>query len=780
MKLRMAVCVCLCALGATNVVFAHPDDPKIRDREAPYVGPSYRQALDEPLPWGGPSPFVSKGVTLKSWITLSDLTTLTGQAQDSGNDCWGYTSPSGREYAIMGLYSGTAFIEVTNPANAQYVGYVDGANSLWRDIKVYQNYAYSVSEGGNGIQVISLANIDAAANRISLTTTVTADGTIPTNATHNVAINEASGFLYRCGGGNNGLRIYSLANPASPQFVGQWSDRYVHDCQVVNYTTGPFAGKEIAIVCSGFNGGQVQTGLDFLDVTDKQNIVNIYPARVFWSNPGYSHQLWLSPDRNYAYVNDELDEGNYNINTRTIVVDTRFLQNAAFTAPSVVSTFDAPSAAVGHNLYTKDNLIFEANYRSGLRIFCAQNQTAPTEIAFFDTYPGSDAASFNGAWSNYPYFPSGTVIVSDLERGLFVLDVSQATQTLQIEYPLGTPAWIVPNVSTLIRASVRPAQCGNTMIEPGTVMLHYDIGSGFVSVPMVNVGGDNFEASIAPAACGAHVAYYVSAENVDGTVFANPPEGAAAAFTAISAYGENTLVYDNFETDNGWTTSVDGATAGFWERGDPVNDSNWAYDPAADGDGSGQCWLTENADGNTDVDGGSVRLVSPNFSLLPGPSRLSYLYFNRMTTVTPGDGLFVEISSNGAAGPWTLIRSYTANGGLSWHSDLIETAELLALGVTPTATMALRITAADINPGAIVESGFDGFRLAALDCEPPCPGADGDLNVDGLVDGRDIGVFAVAVSGVPTAGQICRGDFSQDAALSSADIPGLVATLLTP
>lgn len=777
MKLRMAASVYFCAATA---LLAHPDDPKIRDKQPAYVGPSYRQAVDGPIPMGPGNPFTAQGIELKSWITLSDFTTLTGQAQENGNSCFGYTSPSGREYAIMGLYSGTAFVEVTNPANAQFAGYIDGPNSLWRDIRVYQNYAYAGSEGGGGIQVISLANIDAATNRVTLVNTVTADGTIPTQATHTLEINVASGFLYRCGGGNNGLRIYSLANPASPQFVAQWSDRYVHECQVVNYTSGPYAGREIAIVCSGFNGGHNQTGLDFLDVTNKQNIVNLYPPRLFWPNAGYSHQIWLSPDRNYAYLNDELDEGNFSINTRTIVVDTRFLKDAAFTAPAVASVFFGPNAAVGHNLYTLNNLIFESNYRAGLRIYCTANPTAPTEIAYFDTYPNDDAANFNGAWNNYPYFPSGTVIVSDIERGLFVLDVSQAANTLQIDYPLGHPSVVAPNAPQVIRASVQPAACGNATVAPGSVTLHYDNGGGYVSVPMVSVGENEYEASLGATPCGGQINYYVSAQNHLGAAFTNPAAGGSGAFSARSEYGDITIASDNFETNSGWTTAVVGATAGHWQRGIPVNDPNWAYDPATDGDGSGRCWLTQNANGNTDVDGGAVRLISTNFSLLPAPSRLNYLYFIKMTTPSAGDGLFVEISGNGAAGPWTLVRSYTSDGGLSWHSDQIESSELTALGVTLSNTMALRFTAADIDPGAIVEAGIDGFRVALLDCDPPCTGADGDMNVDGQVNGRDIGVFAAAVVGTPTAGQICRGDFSDDDALTSADIAGMVAALLTP
>lgn len=777
---RFAAVAGLVVIWSTAALFAHPDDPKLRDHQPPYVGPSYRQAIDGPLengPMRGPGLFNASGVELKSWITLSDLQTLTGEAQQNGNDCWGYTSPSGREYAIIGLYGGTAFVEVTDPTNAQYIGYIDGPNSLWRDIKTYQHYAYAVSEGGGGIQVIDLGNIDAATNRVSLVTSITDGGTA---ASHNVIINEQSGYLYRCGGGDNGLRMYSLANPASPAYVGLWSDRYVHDCQVVNYSSGPFAGREIAICCSGFNGGGTQTGLDFLDVTDKQNIINLYPARIFWPNAGYSHQLWLSPDRNYAYVNDELDEGNSVVNTRTLVVDTRFLSDANFTAPALVSAFDAPSTAIGHNLYTLGDLIFEANYRSGLRIFCAENQTAPSEIAFFDTYPDDDAANFNGAWSNYPYFPSGTVIVSDLERGLFVLDVSGATQTLLLGHPDPLPEFISPNGDTTIRATVRPAQCGDGEIAAGSVTLHYDVGGGYVSVPMTPIGGDTYEGQIGPSDCGEIVAYFITAMNGQGTTFNLPASGAADPSTGVSAFGETLAVSYDFETDPGWTTSVSGATAGGWQRGVPVNDPGWDYDPASDGDGSGQCWLTQNTTGNSDVDGGSVRLTTTTYDLSSGTGRISYLYFLKLTTVSAGDGLFVDVSNSGTGGPWTRIRNFTSDGGLTWHADQIESTEITALGVTLTANMALRFTAADINPGAIVEAGIDGFTISTLDCAAPCAGADGDLNVDGLVDGQDVSAFTAAVIGSPTAGDICHGDFSTDSALTVDDVPGMVAALLVP
>ena len=257
--------------------------------------------------------FTSNNVTQEAWLDLSTL----GAA--AGNDCWGYVSPSGREYAMIGLSSATGFVEISDPGNPQILATLDGPPSTWRDIKVYQHYAYAVSEAGAGIQVFDLDDIDNGT--IAYLGTVTTGGV---NSTHNVAIDEVSGFLYRCGGGSNlGIRIYDLADPASPEFVGEWNTRYCHDAQVVTYESGPYAGRQIAFLCSGFNGGGVETGLDILDVTDKSNIIDL--SRELYPNGAYSHQAWLSEDRQYLYLNDELDEDGV-LPTTTFIIDVSDLE----------------------------------------------------------------------------------------------------------------------------------------------------------------------------------------------------------------------------------------------------------------------------------------------------------------------------------------------------------------------------------------------------------------------------------------------------------------------
>ncbi len=358
------------------------------------------------------SGFSSLNVNLMAWLPLSEFDPFFAFSNDDANDCWGYVSPSGREYAIIGLDRGTAFVEITDPANPDIVGAIPANSCIWRDIKVYQQYAYAVSECHPGIQVINLTQIDSGL--VSLTTTV------GSGSTHNVALNEDSGFLYRTGGSPRGLGIYDLADPALPVFVTNWTTRYCHDAQVVTWTEAPFAGQEVAFCFANDSGGGGNPGVDILNVTNKGNItligsINLSQAPFFSHPASFSHQGWLSSDRQHLYFDDELDEANFGVTTTMRVIDISDL-----TTPTQVAAFTNGNTSRDHNLYTVNDLVFAANYTSGLRVYDVSNPLAPVEVGFFDTHPSSDSLSFNGLWSNYPAFPSGTVIGSDINAGLFI------------------------------------------------------------------------------------------------------------------------------------------------------------------------------------------------------------------------------------------------------------------------------------------------------------------------------------------------------------------------
>lgn len=351
-----------------------------------------------------------------------------GSFTTEGADIWGWTSPTtGKEYALVALTNGTAFVDVSTPAAPVLVGNLitaAGTNNFWRDIKVVNNHAYIGSEqSGHDVQIFDLFRLD---NATGLPVAFTADGSIPTGSSgrsHNIIADPISGYIGYVGQRNasseeGGMMFYDVnANPTNPPFLGGFSPpaatgdrRYSHDavCVVYRGEDEQHIGKQI---CFGFNEVLIVAG----DVTNKTSPT--YLGNVTYTGSRYVHQGWISDDHNYLYVNDETDETNNGHNTRTHIFDIRDLGNMMH-----LGFYESPLAAIDHNLYVKGNYVYQANYRAGLRILDVQNRTTPVEVASFDVFPSSNSASFNGAWSVYPYFKSGIVIVNSIEDGLFILE----------------------------------------------------------------------------------------------------------------------------------------------------------------------------------------------------------------------------------------------------------------------------------------------------------------------------------------------------------------------
>ncbi len=651
--------------------------------------------------------FTFQNVELLSQVPLGDFSFN----PSSASDCWGYTSPSGREYALVALRNALAVVEITTPTAPVIVEEIGHTNCLWGDVKVFGDRCYVVNECSGGMDVIDLSDVDNG--NVTLVQRVTAGGL---QTTHNIAIDTLSGFLYTCDSNLNGGRLvaYDLSDPDNPTQAGQVSAEVgaaCHDAQIVTYTSGPNAGKQIAFCADG------GTGLDVYDVTDKSNITRL--SRSTYPNLAFAHQCWLGTDRQYLYLNDEADGIN-----ETVIFD---VSDPGY--PVLVNTYSSNVAATDHNLYVHDGFIFEAEYLAGVRIFCAEDPVNPVQVGWFDTHPGSDNAGFDGVWSVYPFFASGTLIASDETLGLFILDPSLALTAgaVAFSYPGGRPNLIAPMGGTSIRVEVSGTCSGTPALGSGT--LHYDDGTGLVSVPM-NIVSDNVYDAVFPAIeCNRDVSWYVSAEATNGAVFMDPQGAPATTYTATAATGTTIALSDDFETDQGWVPTNGGATAGDWQRGVPVDDPGWPYDPPADSDGSGQCWLSANVPGDSDVDGGFVFLTSPPLDLTAANLMLSYDYFARLTVANGGDGIRVQISSAGDAGPWILLALHTDDGGLQWRHQEFTRAQLVATGVTLTSTTTLRFTGADGNPESIVEVGLDAFLVTEYLCEV----TPGDLDGDGVV-----------------------------------------------
>lgn len=358
------------------------------------------------------------GFDLIGYLSLEALSIGTVTGSLSGNDSWGWTDPeNGKEYALVGVSSHTAFVDMSDPDNLILVGVLPTAtvNSSWRDIKVYQNHAFIVSEASNhGMQVFDLTrlrNVEITPIEFEADVHFTEFG-----SAHNIVIDEDSGYAYVVGTRGNqyngGPLFINIQNPTNPIFEGGYGEGgYSHDAQVISYD-GPdsdYIGKEILI---GSNENQVVIA----DVTDKSNPVTI--STVEYSNIGYTHQGWFTDDLQYFIVGDELDERNIGINTRTLVFDLSDLDS-----PSLSFEYIGTNTSIDHNGYIVGDSYYLASYRAGIReinISNIENQTI-AEIGYFDTYPENDNAAFDGVWNVYPFFSSGHIIISDIQKGLFVV-----------------------------------------------------------------------------------------------------------------------------------------------------------------------------------------------------------------------------------------------------------------------------------------------------------------------------------------------------------------------
>ena len=285
-------------------------------------------------------------------------------------------------------------------------------SSVWRDIKVYADHAFVVADsaGSHGMQVFDLTRLRGQ----TAPQEFTADAVYGdfSNA-HNLAINEETGFAYAVGTNTcgAGLHMIDISTPINPMFAGCHSAFDTHDTQCVSYV-GPdldHAGAEICV-------GSAEDRVEIVDVSIKGAPDTL--STLQYSQLGFVHQAWLTEDHRYLLVGDELDELDFGVPTRTHVLDVSDLD-----APTYEFAYEAATASIDHNVYVKGNRAYEANYTSGLRVLEIGDLASGelSEIAFFDTYPGNEATTFDGAWSVYPFFASGTIIVSDVANGLFIL-----------------------------------------------------------------------------------------------------------------------------------------------------------------------------------------------------------------------------------------------------------------------------------------------------------------------------------------------------------------------
>lgn len=319
--------------------------------------------------------------------------------ESSYSALWGYTAPNGREYAILGCYSGTSFIDVTDTNNIHEVDFVPCPNinefgNAWREIKTYSHYAYVVSEANNSnLQIIDLQYLPDSVRYLGNSSPI---GNFNTHS-----ISQSGPYLYLNGGTFNGFRILDLTvNPAAPVYRGTWNTDYVHDQRIINDT---------AWTCNIYDGT-----VTVVNVANKTNPVTI----TSWVNspqPNSPHNIALSNDRKYAYVTDETFSPSAG---RMKIWNVTNLNNPVYITSFNPTPFELADA---HNVELHNNYAFLAYYTAGIKVLDVSNPGNPVELGWYDTYPENNGSHYDGCWGIY-YFPaSNKIIGSDQKRGLFVL-----------------------------------------------------------------------------------------------------------------------------------------------------------------------------------------------------------------------------------------------------------------------------------------------------------------------------------------------------------------------
>ena len=435
MRMRTAALVAATMLLASvaGVALAHDQDGLMAREAAGFqaVAANAAESSNAPLSHqpciqGYAGEFPCHQVDLLSYVPSSAL------GASFVNDIWGWTDPeTGVDYALVGAAEGVIFVDISDPKRPDVVGLLPTASTeggdFWRDIKVYADHAFIVSENeDHPMQVFDLTQLRGITEHTAFAATALYEGPSGSEIghAHNININTSIGHAYIVGSDSfdGGLHIVDITDPANPTFAGGFADHgYSHDTQCVQYE-GPdvdYQGRSLCFSSNAtFDGTPFLNTLSIVDVTDPANPVGI--ANVDYPNDGYSHQGWLTTDQSYFLHNDELDELFSGVNTTTRIFDVSDLDS-----PTIVSTVAHDTTAIGHNAYTEGRYLFASNYTAGLRVF-STNDVADgelPEVAYFDVYPENDNASFEGGtWSNYPYFAQkGVVAVTGMDRGLFIL-----------------------------------------------------------------------------------------------------------------------------------------------------------------------------------------------------------------------------------------------------------------------------------------------------------------------------------------------------------------------
>ncbi len=670
------------------------------------------------------------------------------------NDIWGYVAEDGSEYAILGTTEATAVLDLSDPTNPVELAYIEGATSTWRDMKQWGNYAYVTTDvGADGLLIIDMTNAPEEITwefwQPDLEVGTFAE---PLEKCHNIYIDEKGyAYLSGCNISNEGVIILDVfTTPGTPIYVGAADARYSHDA----YARGDTLWSS-----------DILTGIfSVWDVSDRTNPIELASQT---TTTFFTHNAWLSTDGNYLFTTDERPDAFVDAYDVSDLSDIKLLDSY-----KPADTRD--QGVIPHNVHYLDGgYLVISWYTDGVKIVDANRPTNLVEVGSYDTYTGNQTG-FNGCWGVTPFLPSGLVIASDINTGLYVFNPTYVRACyLEGTVRSASNGMMLNDVEVVIESGFFNDTTSDPMgafktgqAEAGTFDVTFSKDGYFTkTVPAVLVNGEvtilDVELESLPTAA-ISVQTLRDADNnpienakvliVSETFSYEATTDATGSFTlaevffddytiyagawgyenilfdenvTINADGEYTITLkeayqDDFILDLGWESTGDAPT-GIWERGVPVGTSfqGTQSNPGADisGDVGNQCYVTGNGGGGAgtdDIDDGTVILTSPIMDLTTYNSpMLSYnLWFlNAGGSGTPNDYLEVKLT-NGT--DEVILETLTSDDSAGfWRTTSeFDVASLIEL----TNDMRLVVTSADDDPGHLVEAAIDAFLV--LEGEP--------------------------------------------------------------
>lgn len=668
---------------------------------------------------------------------------------EDASDVWGWVDSTGREYAIVGVNTFTSIVSLEDPANPVELTRIPGARSIWRDMKSFGNYVYVVADqGADGVLVINMENApDTVTWNFWQPQLDTLGINGPLERCHNLYIDE-NGYVYLsgCNVNNGGVIILDVFTvPAEPKLVGVCDTRYSHD----NFTRGDTV----------WSGDILDGVFSAIDVSDKGNPVTLATQA---TSRNFAHNTWLSDDGKYLFTTDERPNANVD------AYDVSDLDNIRR-----LDTYrpyeNVDRGTIPHNTHYYKGYLVTAWYTDGLVITDVHRPENMVAVGIYDTYPGADGG-YNGAWGAYPFLPSGLILISDIQTGLYVLQpeykraaylegkvtnsetgaavIGAAIELPELEDAQTTTSFQGDYKTGSVNTGSFVVEVSHPEYEPTSATITLESGKvtiqDFQLVPKKklviggNVKEEGFNNTFIPDA-------YVIVENeelrfetvtdLDGSFSLEVFEGEYDIYVAAWGYqhifiegqqlstDERRLFelpsgyQDDFFADLGWTVNSD-ATAGIWERAEPDGTYSGAtqFNPEHDvtQDIGDQCYVTGNDGrgdlGRDDVDNGETILSSPAMELSGYTNPIltyEYWFMTGGGRTAPNDTMKVLVT-NGIGDTVVILEVFENTNGWKASPRDFDLSAYIEL----TDMVQIHFIASDDQlEGHLVEAGLDKFSV---------------------------------------------------------------------